>query len=80
MSGISPGLYQLEDIIVSIKMFTWYYPTTHPLFILEIVTSGKWEDFQLILLPWSISKHKGILRLFPAKKKWASSIYDCKPK
>lgn len=51
MSGKNPDLYKLEDIAVCIKMFTWYYPTTLPIFILEIVTSGKWENFQLILLP-----------------------------
>lgn len=68
MSGKNPDLYKPEDIAVCIKMFTWYYPTTLPIFILEIVTSGKWENFQLILLPWNISKHEGILRLFPAKK------------
>jgi len=51
MSGKNPDLYKPEDIAVCIKMFTWYYPTTLPIFILEIVTSGKWENFQLILLP-----------------------------
>lgn len=79
MFGKNPDLYKLEDIIVCIKTFTGYYPTAHPIFVLEKITSGKWENFQLIPLPWNISKHKGILRLFPAKK-WTSCIHDCKPK
>lgn len=51
MSGRNTNLYKVEDTIVCIKMFTEYYPTAHPIFILEIITCGKWENFQLILLP-----------------------------
>lgn len=79
MFGKNPDLYKLEEIIVCIKMFTGYYPTAHPIFILEMISSGKWENFQLIPLPRNISILKGILRLFPAKKKWTSSIHGCKP-
>lgn len=77
MSGKNPDVYKLEDIIVCIKMFAGYYPTAHPIFILEMSTSGKWENFQ-IPSPWNISKPKGILRLFPTKT-WTSGTHGCKP-
>lgn len=68
MFGKNPDLYKLEEIIVCIKMFTGYYPTAYPIFILEMISSGKWENLQLIPLLQNISRLKDILRLFPAKK------------